>query len=154
MPEVRNAIVDASDGGPSRFFYVAKASRSERELGLDDLPIQTRNRVNAGGIEHDPKWAPTQVRNVHPTVKPVALMRHLVKLVTQPGGTTLDPFTGSGTTGVAAINEGFNFIGFEMESEYKAIADARCAHAERTVEATRIAIANRNIQLSYLESAG
>jgi hypothetical protein len=64
-------------------------------------------------------------RNSHPTVKPIALMRWLVRLVTPPGGTVLDPFVGSGTTGIAAALEGFNFVGIEREEEYVRIAEAR-----------------------------
>lgn len=66
---------------------------------------------------------------MHPTVKPVALMRWLVRLVTPPGGTVLDPFLGSGTTGIAAKLEGFDFIGIEREAEYMAIAERRIANA-------------------------
>jgi len=91
-------------GGASRFFYVAKASRSERNAGLD--------------------------RNIHPTVKPVALMAYLIRLVTPKGGTVLDPFMGSGTTAVAAIQEGVNWIGCEREPEYVAIIEARIAAAQ------------------------
>jgi site-specific DNA-methyltransferase (adenine-specific) len=68
------------------------------------------------------------IHNHHPTVKPVAVMRWLIKLVTPPGGTVLDPFMGSGTTGIAALREGFHFIGCEREPEYLLIAEARIAH--------------------------
>jgi DNA modification methylase len=85
-------------GGASRFLYVAKASSTER---------------NAGG------------KNTHPTVKPIALMQWLVRLVTPPGGTVLDPFAGSGTTGIAAMREGFSFVGIEREAEYAALARDR-----------------------------
>ena len=70
-------------------------------------------------------------RNVHPTVKPLALMRWLVRLVTPPGGTCLDPFAGSGSTGCAAVMEGVNFVGIEREAEYVEIARARIAHWQR-----------------------
>lgn len=80
------------------------------------------------------------VRNTHPTVKPVALMRWLVRLVTPPGGTVIDPFLGSGTTGMAAAYEGFNFIGIEREADYIPIAQARIAAAEHdAAEIVRIA---------------
>ncbi len=92
-------------GGASRFFYTAKASRAEREAGLDGD------------------------QNVHPTVKPIDLMRWLVRLVTPPGGTVLDPFTGSGTTGCSAIVEGFEFVGCEMSEEYAEIARGRMRYA-------------------------
>ena len=88
------------------------------------------NRVNPGGIENDPKWAPVQVKNTHPTVKPVTLLRYLVRLITPPGGLVYDPFCGSGTTGVACVKEGFNFIGSEITPDYIPIANARIAHAQ------------------------
>jgi len=102
-------------GSAARFFYSAKASRAERELGLADFaPVGDGER-----------------RNNHPCVKPVSVMRWLVRLVTPPGGTILDPYTGSGTTGVAAALEdgGFDFIGCELSREYVEIARARIAHA-------------------------
>ena len=71
-------------------------------------------------------------KNFHPTVKPTDLMRYLVKLVTPPGGTVLDPFTGSGSTGKAAILEGFVFIGCELTEDYIPIIEGRLAHAEAT----------------------
>jgi site-specific DNA-methyltransferase (adenine-specific) len=131
-----NVIHDGSDeitsglGEASRFFYCAKAGRSERELGLDALDDKILNRTNPGGMEHDPKWAPRIRKNNHPTVKPVALMRYLCRLVTPPGGLVLDPFTGSGSTGKAAVLEGFRFIGVELSEEYAAIARARIAAAQ------------------------
>ncbi len=115
------------EGFASRFFYVAKPSRREKEAGLDALPEGVRTRVNPGGLEHDPKWAPVKARNTHPTVKPVQLMRYLIRLVTPPGGLVLDPFMGSGTTGVAALQEGMRFVGIEREEEYTCIAAARIA---------------------------
>jgi site-specific DNA-methyltransferase (adenine-specific) len=66
--------------------------------------------------------------NHHPTVKPTDLMRYLVKLITPPGGTVLDPFTGSGSTGKGAVMEGFNFVGIELDPDYVAIANARIQH--------------------------
>jgi len=68
-------------------------------------------------------------QNHHATVKPVALMRYLCRLVTPPGGIVLDPFFGSGSTGIAAISEGFRLIGCELEPEYCEIAAKRCEHA-------------------------
>lgn len=91
-------------GGASRFFYCPKASKADREEG-----------------------------NNHPTVKPTDLMRWLCRLVTPAGGTVLDPFTGSGSTGKAARLEGFNFIGIEREPEYADIARARIAAIEPTL---------------------
>ena len=106
---------DDAGGSAARYFYSAKASRAERELGLEDFaPVGDGER-----------------RNNHPCVKPVSVMRWLVRLVTPPGGTILDPYTGSGTTGVAAALEdgGFDFIGCELSREYVEIARARIAHA-------------------------
>ena len=115
-------------GGASRFFYVAKASAAERNAGLaafEALFAPTMGN-GIGGKEHDPDTA-TPKRNVHPTVKPIALMRWLCRLVTPAGGTVLDPFTGSGTTGIAAGLEGYEFVGVERDPEYVAIARARIA---------------------------
>ena len=74
-----------------------------------------------------------KVGNVHSTVKPTDLMRYLCRLVTPPGGVVLDPFLGSGSTGVAALAEGFRFVGIEREEEYMAIATARLRHAVESV---------------------
>jgi DNA modification methylase len=120
-------------GGASRFYYVAKASRSEREAGLEGRALQTVGSLQGGGIHaNDPvsQRFTKSARNVHPTVKPVALMRWLVRLVTPPDGLVLDPFTGSGTTGIAATLEGRRFLGIEREAEYVEIARARIAHAQ------------------------
>lgn len=120
----------ADSGGASRFFYVAKASSAERNAGLDGLDAQRVHRYSTRGAGTLPQQTPavgTVERNIHPTVKPIALMRWLVRLVTPPGGTVLDPFAGSGTTGIAAALEGFEFVGIEREPEYAAIADARIA---------------------------
>ena len=92
--------IEDSGGSAARFFYCAKASKADRDEG-----------------------------NMHPTVKPTALMRYLCKLVTPPAGTVLDPFMGSGSTGKAAVLEGFGFIGIEQDAEYIDIARARIAHA-------------------------
>jgi site-specific DNA-methyltransferase (adenine-specific) len=119
-------------GGASRFFYTAKASRAEREAGLDGFAVKPCGTMEddayewKGGNGHAPHN--TKRRNSHPTVKPVALMRWLVRLVTPPDGVVLDPFTGSGTTGIAAVLESRRFVGIEREAEYVAIARARIAH--------------------------
>jgi DNA modification methylase len=118
-------------GGASRFFYCAKASRAERNAGLEGLP-EIRKGSNFGNDGPRPHTAAdyeyeASTRNSHPTVKPISLMRWLCRLVTPPGGTVLDPFAGSGTTGCAAVLEGFDFIGCEREAEYVAIAEARIA---------------------------
>ena len=130
-----NVIHDGSEeatagmGDAARFFYSAKASKADRDEGMEGWDDRTFNRVNPGGLENDPRWAPVERKNVHPTVKPTDLMRYLVRLVTPPGGTVLDPFTGSGSTGKAAILEGFRFIGCELSPDYAAIAEARIANA-------------------------
>ena len=118
------AVGYGDSGGASRFFYVAKASRSEREAGLREAPRSTMG----DGIGGQPLQSIAS-RNHHPTVKPVALMRWLVRLVTPPDGVALDPFMGSGTTGIACVREGRPFVGIEREPEYHAIAEARIAHA-------------------------
>lgn len=116
-------------GGPSRFFYTAKASRSEREAGLERFESRNVNDGRDTSIDNPYQRGDTQRRNVHPTVKPVSLMRWLVRLITPPGGVVLDPFTGSGSTGVAAVLEGARFIGCELSPEYAELARARIAHA-------------------------
>jgi site-specific DNA-methyltransferase (adenine-specific) len=119
-------------GGASRFFYVAKASKRDRNEGLDDMPLRKSDQRSdkAAGI-----WAEMEApkQNFHPTVKPTDLMRYLVKLITPPGGTVLDPFTGSGSTGKAAILEGFDFIGIELTEDYWPIIEGRLKHAEAKV---------------------
>ena len=110
-----------------RIFYTAKASKSERNNGLEgfeEAPIKGRDAGQ--DIRNVPyKQRTTPIKNSHPTVKPVKLMRYLIKLITPPNGTVLDPSMGSGITGVAAKLEGFNFVGIEKEKEYIKIAEAR-----------------------------
>ncbi|MGI8765702.1 MAG: DNA-methyltransferase [Gemmatimonadaceae bacterium] len=93
-------------GGASRFFYCAKASQSERNAGLNGE------------------------RCTHPTVKPLALMRWLARLTTPPGGVVLDPFAGSGSTGIGTLQQGYSFIGIEREAAYVEIARKRIADAQ------------------------
>lgn len=126
-------------GGASRFFYVAKASRAEREAGLDHLPVRSggelTDRVDGSQGLNSPRAGPGRKggrRNHHPTVKPIELMRYLVRLVTPPGGFVLDPFAGSGTTGIAAALEGARFLGCELDPEFVTIAQARIAHWAQT----------------------
>lgn len=115
--------------GASRFFYVAKASKSERNAGLEDLPCKELSRSNSAkaGNEHEGDGFNKiyTVKNNHPTVKPVKLMEYLCRLITPPQGIVLDPFMGSGSTGIASKNEGFDFIGIEMEPDYFEIAQKR-----------------------------
>ena len=116
----------------TRFLYSAKPSREERDYGCEGLTARTNcdisGRSEAGAGLKSPRDGALRTsggRNSHPTVKPVELMRWLVKLVTPPDGTVLDPFTGSGTTGMACRYEHRQFIGIEREAEYVAIAEAR-----------------------------
>lgn len=133
-------------GGASRFFYVAKASKRDRNEGLEDLPTRAATELTgrregskglSGSVEHGNSTNPfansgsvEPRQNFHPTVKPTDLMRYLIKLVTPPGGVVLDPFTGSGSTGKAAILEGFRFIGCELTEDYIQIIEGRLQHAE------------------------
>jgi DNA modification methylase len=115
-------------GGASRFYYVAKPSRAERDAGCYSIEARPRDESrkagNPGG--DNPRNRGLQLRgNSHPTVKPVDLMRWLVRLVTPLDGIVLDPFTGSGTTGMACVAEHRHFIGCEREAEYVEIARAR-----------------------------
>jgi site-specific DNA-methyltransferase (adenine-specific) len=116
--------------GASRFYYVAKPSREERDYGCEGLTMRQRDDSRKDGHSggDNPRNRGLQPRgNFHPTVKPVELMRWLVRLVTPPGGTVLDPFTGSGTTGMACRYEQRPFIGIEREADYVQIAERRIA---------------------------
>ena len=127
---------------PANVYACPKASRAEREAGCEGLPARTgaeavEREEGSDGLKSPRAGAgrtASEVRNVHPTVKALALMRWLVRLVTPPGGMGLDPFLGSGTTACAAILEGFRWIGIEREAEYARIAEARIAWAERERE--------------------
>ena len=114
------------EGNASRYFYCAKASPADRNEGCENLP--------SAPYSHDGRTAPHSTahlrtdllsQNYHPTVKPTALMSYLVRLVTPAGGTVLDPFMGSGSTGKAALLEGFNFVGIDLDEGYVKIANAR-----------------------------
>jgi DNA modification methylase/transcriptional regulator with XRE-family HTH domain len=123
-------------GGASRFFYVAKASTRDRNEGLDGLEERRESdRVKDDGVGGDnPRNRSNNAKtNFHPTVKPTDLMRQLVRLVTPPGGLVLDPFTGSGSTGKAAILEGFEFVGCELTDDYLPIIEGRLNHAVQRV---------------------
>jgi site-specific DNA-methyltransferase (adenine-specific) len=134
-------------GGASRFYYCAKVSPSERNAGLEDAP--DRVLAISGGAaaaaaaargesydNGDSSFNKTKVvKNNHPTLKPLKLMRYLCRLVTPPGGLVLDPFTGSGSTGVAAIQEGFRFVGIEKDEDYAFIAKLRLKHADELQKA-------------------
>ena len=120
-------------GSASRFFYCAKPGKSERDAGLEELEAIRHSNGN--------KWTDIDYRvargeqsasaesdfrrNIHPTVKALKLMTYLCRLITPPDGLILDPFTGSGSTGCAAVLEGFNFLGMEQSEEYAEIARRR-----------------------------
>jgi len=123
--EVQNKYANET-GGASRFFYVAKASRSERDMGLDDFEPQKVNDGRQTPIDNPFQRGETPRHNHHPTVKPLKLMEYLCILTKTPtGGIVLDPFAGSGTTCMAAKKVGRDFIGIEKELEYVKIAEAR-----------------------------
>lgn len=141
-PSARDAI---------RFFYSPKADRAEREFGLDDVPptqmaprtAHDRDRLN---------------RNIHPTVKPIDLMAWLCRLTTPAGGTVLEPFLGSGSTGIGAIRHGFRVVGIEQSPEYFEIAHRRIAAAVAAEDAMprldrEITRAARALQLSMFEGS-
>jgi DNA modification methylase len=128
----------ADSGSAARFFYCAKASKADRDGGCEGLAERLTMRYGEkaqGPLPQQTPSKPVPQRNHHPTVKPTALMRYLCRLVTPPGGVVLDPFTGSGSTGKAAISEGFDFVGIEREAEYVEIARARIAAAVLPMEA-------------------
>jgi site-specific DNA-methyltransferase (adenine-specific) len=111
-------------GGASRFFYVAKASQWERNYGLDNFEekqIFGDEGETFVGLSNSKKPS----KNIHPTVKPIKLMQYLIRLVTPPNGIVLDPFAGSGTTGIACKIDGFEFVGLELSEEYTEIANSR-----------------------------
>ena len=133
---------DDTDEDWKRYFYCPKVSKKERNAGLDDLP-ETTNRQKGHGLDRicgncgakmlkpqdckceEPDWISPPKKNTHPTVKPIKLMEYLIKLVTPKGGVVLEPFMGSGSTGIAAKNLGMSFIGIEKEEEYFDIAKQR-----------------------------
>jgi site-specific DNA-methyltransferase (adenine-specific) len=135
----RSAMNGGDSGSAARFFYCAKASKADRDEGCEGLAERLTMRYGEkaqGPLPQQTPSKPVPQRNHHPTVKPTALMRYLCRLVTPPGGVVLDPFTGSGSTGKAAVCEGFDFVGIEREAEYVEIARARIAAAVLPWEAT------------------
>lgn len=130
-----NLIHDGSDevtellNDAARFFYCAKASKKDRDEGLESFSEAKTNDGRKVDADNAFQRGATLRKNIHPTVKPTDLMRYLCRLVTPKGGLVLDPFTGSGSTGKAAMLEGFRFIGAEMNPEYVEIAKARIESA-------------------------
>jgi site-specific DNA-methyltransferase (adenine-specific) len=133
FPPIISERGHSDKGGASRFFYQAKVSKSERNMGLD--VVEVSKNVRPQGESFGNGSAITDVvkgkGNTHPTVKPVALMSYLCRLVTPPNGIVLDPFMGSGSTGIAAQLEGFRFCGMELDEDYFKIAEARINDFEK-----------------------
>jgi DNA modification methylase len=150
-----NPLTDS--GGASRFFYIAKASRGEREKGLKGQAVEENSPVRGKEtgfkcrkcgrwkVSGNPcqckepdfesaRFSRPDVRNIHPTVKPLELMRYLVRLVTPKDGICLDPFLGSGTTLLACRLEGFNGLGIEKEADYEPIIRERLAYIPPALE--------------------
>ena len=141
IPPLRrgNATSYGDDGSAARYFYCPKTSKSERNVGLDNFtakPMAWGNQAKAelkrgnldfkGNQGDGSKHNKVEMRlNTHPTVKPVELMKYLCRLVTPKGGVVLDPFMGSGSTGMGAKDEGFDFIGIEKDEEYFKICESR-----------------------------
>jgi len=120
--------VNESLGEPARFFYCAKANKRDRNEGCENLDDKEWKTEGAAIPERENRpFLPS--KNNHPTVKPTDLMQYLCRLITPPNGTILDPFLGSGSTGKAAMYEGFNFVGIELTDEYLPIAKARIEFA-------------------------
>jgi len=119
-----------------KFFYSPKVSKKERNLGLEDKENQKIEGRDAGQDNRNVPFKNRTIerKNIHPTVKPVDLMRYLIKLVTPKNGVVLDPFMGSGSTGVGALIEGFQFIGMEMDNGYFEIAKQRMGHSDQYKE--------------------
>ena len=130
-----NHYEDDNGGNASRFFksiiYQAKASKSERNKGCEELEEKAKvfngqsDKPSEDMKDVEKRFTTLPKANNHPTVKPIALMEYLIKMVTRPGGVVLDPFAGSGSTLVAAKQNGFHYIGIEMTEEYIPIIEAR-----------------------------
>jgi site-specific DNA-methyltransferase (adenine-specific) len=116
-----------------KYFYCPKVSRAERHIGFDELPAPYDRRTERGesgsaglqGLQKLNGEKRTDGGNNHPTVKPIELMKYLIRLITPPGGTVLDPFSGSGSTGCAVVELGYEYIGCELDEKYVAIARRR-----------------------------
>jgi DNA modification methylase len=143
-----NLIHDGSEepaallGDAARFFYCAKASKRDRDEGLEGFEVKRTGGMQATAdglmLTGSGNERTTARANVHPTVKPTDLMRYLCRLVTPPGGVVLDPFCGSGSTGKACALEGFRFVGIERDPQYLEIARARVAAARREPKQTAL----------------
>lgn len=155
MSDEPGSLRDAGTGSAARFFYCAKASKKDRDEGLEDFEDkatafgnQAQAELKRGNLNHDDGNSGMNKvkmrKNTHPTVKPTDLMRYLCRLVTPPGGVVLDPFMGSGSTGKAALLEGFRFIGCELSPEYMNIAKSRIESVDPEEETEDSTEANGN----------
>lgn len=145
LDEIAGELLDQQSGiNSSKFFYQAKVSKAERNMALDGFDeVEVRDFRHGSEVSKDNRYRidkdgnPTskielmKAKNTHPTVKPVSLMAYLCRLVTPPNGIVLDPFMGSGSTGIAARLEGFRFLGMEMDGDYFKIAEARIENYEQ-----------------------
>lgn len=126
------ARVMGDDGSAARFFYCAKANSKDRNEGLEDFEDKQQdlsNKENNSGGDDSGNSGGNKRKNHHPTVKPTELMRYLIKMVTPKEGKVLDPFVGSGSTGKAAMLDGYSFVGIDMNKDYIDLAKARIEHA-------------------------
>jgi len=136
LPENTNENIKKNIGERKNFksiIYQAKASKSERNRGCEELESRVLVRQGLDGEHKNPSH-----KNNHPTVKPIALMEYLIKMVTPKGGIVLDPFSGSGSTLVAAKQNGFKYIGIEMTEEYIPIIEARLKAVQEEKQQTLI----------------
>lgn len=140
-------------GSASRYFYCAKASKKDRDEGLEKFEEQKVNDGRQKKIDNVFQRCETPRRNVHPTVKPTLLMQYLVRLVTPNGGTVLDPFNGSGSTGKAVMyenkehNKNYKYIGIELTEEYLPISKARIEYVSNLIEEEK----NKERQMSIYD---
>jgi site-specific DNA-methyltransferase (adenine-specific) len=147
--EVVKLFPNENEQSAARFFYTAKAQRSEREMGLYEMEEETTTDGREKPIDNAYNRGEPVRRNIHPTVKPLDLMRYLVRLITPKGGIVLDPYLGSGTTAVAAKLEGMRYIGMELEPQYVAIAEGRIAECEADYATKAKMYKNENVSRVY-----
>ena len=137
--------VDKTKGSAARFFYCAKASREDRNEGLEDTGPQFKHGKNMLRQVENLNDSKTSKGNTHPTVKATELMRWLCRLITPPGVMVLDMICGTGSTGKAAILEGFNFTGIDQDAEYCRMARARCGIVRPEPKQASFAIPTLNV---------
>lgn len=132
MHDGSDEVVRLFPEGKAKFFYCAKASKADRDFGLSGFDLVpssdlVKRREGSAGAKSPRAGAgrTSGAKNPHPTVKPIALMRWCCRLIGFPGAVIMDPFTGSGSTGVGSILEGFGFIGFEMSLQFCEVSNAR-----------------------------